>query len=191
MRLLLTTRVLPALFVLPFLGGCDSQPTPTASPAPAAAPPPAAPAVPAAAPATAFTCCADPAAQNVVGAYLDAQAALAQDDNAAASTALTTLQTQVDAAKAQPGLDAAGTAVLTTIGTEAGSALAATEIVPRREALKKLSTTVIAYARQNAGGSRSITEAYCPMAEASWLQEGSTIANPYYGAEMLMCGTFK
>ncbi len=33
--------------------------------------------------------------------------------------------------------------------------------------------------------------AYCPMVKKSWLQKGETIANPYYGSEMLTCGDFK
>lgn len=30
---------------------------------------------------------------------------------------------------------------------------------------------------------------YCPMANASWLSQESTIKNPYYGAQMLNCGS--
>ena len=33
--------------------------------------------------------------------------------------------------------------------------------------------------------------AFCPMAEKPWLQEGSTLNNPYYGKSMLDCGTLK
>jgi Cu(I)/Ag(I) efflux system membrane fusion protein len=29
---------------------------------------------------------------------------------------------------------------------------------------------------------------YCPMENAGWVQEGSEVANPYYGTEMLECG---
>jgi Cu(I)/Ag(I) efflux system membrane fusion protein len=29
---------------------------------------------------------------------------------------------------------------------------------------------------------------YCPMKKAGWVQEGSEVANPYYGARMLRCG---
>ncbi len=31
--------------------------------------------------------------------------------------------------------------------------------------------------------------AYCGMAKKSWLQNGDTIANPYYGSSMLRCGS--
>src|SRR5690242_6073603 len=32
--------------------------------------------------------------------------------------------------------------------------------------------------------------AMCPKVQKPWLQEGSTIANPYYGKEMPTCGNF-
>jgi hypothetical protein len=33
--------------------------------------------------------------------------------------------------------------------------------------------------------------AYCPMAGKPWLQKGTQIRNPYFGAEMLTCGEIK
>ena len=33
--------------------------------------------------------------------------------------------------------------------------------------------------------------AICPMVKKPWLQEGSTLANPYYGSEMPTCGNFR
>jgi len=191
MRLFLMGWVAPTLFLFACAGDSGAPAASNTPPtAPVAAAPVAAPAVPAT-PATAFACCADDASGKVVGAYLDAQAALAKDDNAAAGAALTSLQAQVDAAKATPGIDEAGTLALAAIATETSAALAATDIEPRRTAVKKLSAAVLPYARAHAGGSRTITEAFCPMADASWLQEGGTIANPYYGASMLTCGSFK
>ncbi|MDP2305778.1 MAG: hypothetical protein Q8P18_07100 [Pseudomonadota bacterium] len=193
MRRFQTTWVIPALLLLPLAcnGGAAAPVPPRAPPSASVPTPPAPAAVPAATPATAFTCCGDDAAGAVVGAYLGAQAALAKDDNAGAGAALTTLQAGLEAAKAQPGLDEAGKGVLAAIATESGAALAATELEPRRAAFKKLSAAVIPFARAHAGGSRSVTEAFCPMASASWLQEGGTIANPYYGSSMLTCGSFK
>ena len=32
---------------------------------------------------------------------------------------------------------------------------------------------------------------YCPMADAYWISENSKIANPYYGKQMLSCGSTK
>jgi hypothetical protein len=36
-----------------------------------------------------------------------------------------------------------------------------------------------------------VRQAYCPMVGKPWLQEGSTLANPYYGPEMPTCGEFR
>jgi hypothetical protein len=33
--------------------------------------------------------------------------------------------------------------------------------------------------------------AFCPMAHRPWLQEGDTLANPYYGKSMPTCGSFR
>ncbi len=33
--------------------------------------------------------------------------------------------------------------------------------------------------------------AFCPMALKPWMQEGSTLANPYYGKGMPTCGSFR
>ena len=33
--------------------------------------------------------------------------------------------------------------------------------------------------------------AYCPMANKPWMQEGASLANPYYGKDMLTCGSFR
>jgi hypothetical protein len=33
--------------------------------------------------------------------------------------------------------------------------------------------------------------AFCPMAVKPWLQEGTTVANPYYGTDMPTCGSFR
>jgi HPt (histidine-containing phosphotransfer) domain-containing protein len=33
--------------------------------------------------------------------------------------------------------------------------------------------------------------ATCPMVKKPWMQEGDTIANPYYGKEMPTCGSFR
>jgi hypothetical protein len=33
--------------------------------------------------------------------------------------------------------------------------------------------------------------AYCPMVRKPWLQKGDALSNPYYGKEMLTCGSFR
>ena len=33
--------------------------------------------------------------------------------------------------------------------------------------------------------------AFCPMVNKPWMQEGETLANPYYGKAMPTCGSFR
>jgi hypothetical protein len=33
--------------------------------------------------------------------------------------------------------------------------------------------------------------AFCPMVRKPWMQQGEAIANPYYGSQMLTCGSFR
>jgi hypothetical protein len=95
-------------------------------------------------------------------------------------------------AKSKGGMDAESNALLTTIRTEANSGLKAGNIEQRRTHFKALSVAMIAFAKKHKGsGTETVAEAWCPMAEGGWLQEGTTLANPYYGAKMLTCGSFK
>jgi len=66
----------------------------------------------------------------------------------------------------------------------------AEDVRSAREAFAALSDAVIALAR--AAGSApgdGVVVAYCPMARKYWMQDGSTIRNPYYGAVMRSCGS--
>jgi hypothetical protein len=175
-------------------------PAPTAASAPEAAPKPPSPAAEsphaagAVAPTPAATgprpCCADAAVTPVLRAVLDASAALAADDDAGSSKALEALVTAVTGASgtaAEPSK-----APLTALESSARAAAGAADMAARREAYKAVSKDALTLAGA-AGGSGELTlrEAFCPMAGAGWLQTGDTVANPYYGAEMLTCGSFK
>ena len=66
----------------------------------------------------------------------------------------------------------------------------AKDIKAAREAFKKLNESFEAYLKDHPDKSGKYHVAYCPMAKASWVQTGNTIANPYFGQSMLTCGTF-
>ena len=72
----------------------------------------------------------------------------------------------------------------------AATALAAAEdIASAREAFGSLSDALIHYSEL--AGLGELKVAYCPMVDKSWVQEEGPIANPFYGAMMLTCGSFK
>jgi Cu(I)/Ag(I) efflux system membrane fusion protein len=54
---------------------------------------------------------------------------------------------------------------------------------------RRMSDVMIAYIAAHKEHVRNKpNKVYCPMADATWLQKGTTIKNPYYGASMLRCG---
>ena len=63
------------------------------------------------------------------------------------------------------------------------------DIDKQREAFKKVSTLMIAYAKKEK--LKGLYHANCPMASADWLQSSAEVKNPYYGSKMLKCGSTK
>jgi hypothetical protein len=63
------------------------------------------------------------------------------------------------------------------------------DIEATRKTLKPLSENLIAYLQLHGAPAEQIPVAYyCPMADASWLQDDTDMGNPYYGSSMLKCG---
>ena len=61
-----------------------------------------------------------------------------------------------------------------------------------RKAFGEVSDTLFAYVKTSgASMPPGVKTAYCPMVNKSWLQKGDKIQNPYYGSEMLECGSFR
>lgn len=77
------------------------------------------------------------------------------------------------------------------VGTQADALAKATDLSSAREAFKSLSASLIKYLADHKVQSGSYTEAYCSMANASWLQSGKTVSNPYLGQSMPTCGEIK
>ncbi len=64
---------------------------------------------------------------------------------------------------------------------------AAGDIDSTRSAFKELSKPVSIWVSMAKPAGKSVM--YCPMAKAGWVQQGTEVANPYYGTEMLGCGS--
>ena len=134
--------------------------------------------------------------QVMTGHYLVIQEALAVDSLAGIGIEATALKQEAQNLLKKFNADQAG--------IEAKDAVSSRKILPQvtkaaamlegsrsltaaREAFGQLSEAMVAY-RALVPGDKPLV-AYCPMAKKSWLQAGKTIANPYYGASMLRCGT--
>jgi hypothetical protein len=68
----------------------------------------------------------------------------------------------------------------------------AKDIAAARTAFGELSVAITEYAQATKSGfGPDVKVAYCPMVDKPWLQKDKDIKNPYYGAAMLTCGSFK
>jgi hypothetical protein len=68
----------------------------------------------------------------------------------------------------------------------------AKDIAVARTAFGELSSAIVQYAEKTKSGyGADVRQAYCPMVNKPWLTKDKTIRNPYYGAAMLTCGSFK
>lgn len=128
-------------------------------------------------------------AQNLVNAYIALQTRLAKDDAAGAKAAYVGLQNALKAKEL--GLDAALEKKLSGAAAQGASAA---KLEDARAAFALVTDAMLTYlgASKNPLGA-PLTLAHCPMAldnkGAKWLQLGETLENPYFGAEMLRCGT--
>ena len=65
----------------------------------------------------------------------------------------------------------------------------ADDLVKTRAAFGLLSDAVIKLSDD--AGLGELKVAFCPMVRKSWIQQDGDLANPYYGSEMLTCGSFR
>jgi hypothetical protein len=114
--------------------------------------------------------------------YLEVQVALAADrfEGVAAQAAA------IEKAAGALGADAEA------IVAGAKKLAAAKDIAAARTAFGEVSTALTEYAQKTKSGfGPDVRLAYCPMVNKPWLTKDKTIRNPYYGASMLTCGSFK
>jgi uncharacterized protein DUF3347 len=99
---------------------------------------------------------------------------------------------KVDGIKAPADAIAAEAAKMGEKGTALAKAAKAmgspADLADARKAFGPLSDAVIEATKDARG---DVKVAFCPMANASWLQKDATIRNPYYGSGMLTCGEFR
>ncbi|MCC6357403.1 MAG: efflux RND transporter periplasmic adaptor subunit [Phycisphaerales bacterium] len=63
------------------------------------------------------------------------------------------------------------------------------ELKEQRELFKKVSALSIAMLKESPPHDVTLSMFNCPMAKADWLGVGEDVRNPYYGSEMLECGS--
>ncbi len=118
----------------------------------------------------------------LVDAYLSAQTALATDSVKELPTAAKAIETGA----APLGTDAQ------LVVDGAKKLGGAKDLAAARTAFGELSSALVGYAEKSGSTlPADLHIAYCPMADKPWVQKGTDIKNPYYGSQMLTCGTIK
>jgi len=78
------------------------------------------------------------------------------------------------------------------IDTAAAQLAAAADLGDARAKFGVLSEAIDAYmTNQHLTGPDGVRVAYCPMVLKPWLQKDGDLRNPYYGSQMLTCGSFR
>lgn len=114
--------------------------------------------------------------------YLQVQVALSSDAFAGVSAPAQILAKET-AALGADGAD---------VASGARKLAAAKDIATARTAFGEVSTALTAYAEKTKSGlGPGVRVAFCPMVSKPWLTRDKEIRNPYYGAAMLSCGSFK
>src|SRR5262245_6478528 len=114
--------------------------------------------------------------------YLQVQVALASDQ----FTGVTAHAQQIVTAATAMGKDAE------PIAAAAKKLNAAKDIAVARTAFGEVSQAIATYAEKTKSNfGPGVRMAYCPMVDRPWLTKDKEIKNPYYGAAMLTCGSFK
>lgn len=125
---------------------------------------------------------AGPLPSALVDAYLQVQVALAEDR----FEGLASPARAVEVAATALGKEGE------KLAERARALAAAKDIAAARSAFGEMSRELEAYAEKTKSTfPTDVRLAYCPMADKSWRQKGQEIRNPYYGAGMLTCGSFK
>ncbi len=144
---------------------------------------------------TSFAKSEDPASswlEHLIEPYLQVQKHLAADDlsgaQAEAKILLEALASQTHTGSShQPGAVVSESAMKIQDSSDLQSA---------RVAFRELSGELLEWVEQDGSiGAKTLYVVRCPMAfgneGASWLQDGKTVSNPYYGASMLRCGSIE
>jgi hypothetical protein len=129
---------------------------------------------------------ADPAgaemSRAVIDPYLKIGAALASDSMEGVTA------NAGDIATAASGLGA----LAFKIDTAAAQLTGAGDLADARAKFGVLSEAIDSYmTNRHLASPAGVRVAFCPMALKPWLQQDGDLRNPYYGSQMLTCGSFR
>jgi hypothetical protein len=79
--------------------------------------------------------------------------------------------------------------VLDKLSANAVAISESTDLDQQRKQFKTLSDNVYTLSKETKLSSEPVYRLYCPMKKSYWLSNEAVIKNPYYGKQMLTCGT--
>lgn len=123
--------------------------------------------------------------------YFELQTALAKDDLAVAKTSAGSLMQMLGHGRSREEAPS-----LSGLSDEAAKIQSASNIKDARQAFLAISNDLASMVGHvGTSGKSEVIKMHCPMAfnnqGGDWLQNSKELANPYYGAMMLRCGTVK
>jgi hypothetical protein len=123
----------------------------------------------------------------IIDPYLKIQAALAEDSLDGVHTNAGVIVTAATAL-GSPAMKIDGAALQHAAASEAEPP----DIKAVRDKFGMLSEAIDTYMTGlHLTPPEGVKVAYCPMVNKPWMQQGDTLANPYYGKEMPTCGSFR
>jgi hypothetical protein len=134
------------------------------------------------------------AINNVYKSYLGIKNALATDNTKAANDEakkFTAALKDVPVASMDAKQKAAWTKYAEKLRFDGDHISESTAIAHQREHFGTLSGNMYEVVKAFQTNDMVLYKQYCPMVKKSWLSESSAIKNPYYGKEMLGCGSTK
>ena len=134
------------------------------------------------------------ALNSVITAYLDVKTALAADNSTAAQDKAKVLNTKVSAVLVND-LTAVQQSVWKNYADKLSfdsRHISETKVIDhQREHFASLSKNLYTVIKDLKINSSVLYWQYCPMKKSSWLSDIPAIQNPYYGKEMIDCGSVK
>jgi len=131
---------------------------------------------------------------SLLNTYFDIKNALVNSDGVTATAKAKELFIALDAVDVK-ALTPADIQVFTSLKaklTEEAKAIAgAKDIAAQRTSFAKLSTDFYGLSKNVKISDQPIYYTYCPMTKNYWLSNDEVIRNPYFGKQMLTCGSVK
>lgn len=143
--------------------------------------------------AVAFECCDVPEVKSVVDRFVALGVTLAADDleGSKAGAKAFAEALRVDGARLTGGAQPGDAEIIGKLNALAARMVTHGAIQDLREEYLDASVEVLTLAKTHRATGDTYAVAFCPMKPGRWLQTASPLANPYYGSEMLRCGTFE